>query len=250
MSLCPARGLCAGTAPEAVPVPAGPVSWFSSDGQRGFWDYIRLACSKVPNNCVSSIESMENISTSRAKVRRRQPQAWPHPCSSSCLCLHSHIQGTWSQPHPDPHPRSISSHIPFRPHCISVASYPISHSPSVPIPIPILIPSHIPIPSPLHHLCICISSHPHPLLQPRGQLLVALGGTGWCLHAQSSRGCCLAGPGLDPCGADGEAHVRVHLHSAAGHADHEVSSMGQGYQGWVPGYLGTSAGYQGTCVRG
>ncbi|KAI6072598.1 RUN domain-containing protein 3A [Aix galericulata] len=29
----------------------GPVSWFSSDGQRGFWDYIRLACSKVPNNC-------------------------------------------------------------------------------------------------------------------------------------------------------------------------------------------------------
>ncbi|KAM9520878.1 RUN domain-containing protein 3A isoform 3-T3 [Guaruba guarouba] len=47
----------------------GPVSWFSSDGQRGFWDYIRLACSKVPNNCVSSIESMENISTSRAKGR-------------------------------------------------------------------------------------------------------------------------------------------------------------------------------------
>lgn len=48
----------------------GPVSWFSSDGQRGFWDYIRLACSKVPNNCVSSIENMENISTSRAKVRQ------------------------------------------------------------------------------------------------------------------------------------------------------------------------------------
>ncbi|CAM9803473.1 unnamed protein product [Bubo scandiacus] len=47
----------------------GPVSWFSSDGQRGFWDYIRLACSKIPNNCVSSIENMENISTSRAKGR-------------------------------------------------------------------------------------------------------------------------------------------------------------------------------------
>ncbi|KAM6452867.1 RUN domain-containing protein 3A isoform 1-T1 [Liasis olivaceus] len=47
----------------------GPVSWFSSDGQRGFWDYIRLACNKVPNNCVSSIENMENISTSRAKGR-------------------------------------------------------------------------------------------------------------------------------------------------------------------------------------
>ncbi|KAF6096798.1 RUN domain containing 3A [Phyllostomus discolor] len=47
----------------------GPVSWFSSDGQRGFWDYIRLACSKVPNNCVGSIENMENISTARAKGR-------------------------------------------------------------------------------------------------------------------------------------------------------------------------------------
>uniref|UniRef100_A0A8C6XTY6 RUN domain-containing protein 3A n=1 Tax=Naja naja TaxID=35670 RepID=A0A8C6XTY6_NAJNA len=48
---------------------AGPASWFSSDGQRGFWDYIRLACNKVPNNCVSSIENMENISSSRAKGR-------------------------------------------------------------------------------------------------------------------------------------------------------------------------------------
>ncbi|KAM9657121.1 RUN domain-containing protein 3A isoform 3-T3 [Morphnus guianensis] len=57
-------------APDRSPsIPAGPISWFSSDGQRGFWDYIRLACSKVPNNCVSSIENMENISTSRAKGR-------------------------------------------------------------------------------------------------------------------------------------------------------------------------------------
>ncbi|XP_043911192.1 RUN domain-containing protein 3A isoform X2 [Protopterus annectens] len=47
----------------------GSVSWFSSDGQRSFWEYIRLACSKVPNNCISSIENMENISTSRAKGR-------------------------------------------------------------------------------------------------------------------------------------------------------------------------------------
>ncbi|KAM7370859.1 hypothetical protein PAMP_010373 [Pampus punctatissimus] len=42
-------------------------SWF--DGQRSFWDFIRLACAKVPNSCISSIESMENISTSRAKGR-------------------------------------------------------------------------------------------------------------------------------------------------------------------------------------
>lgn len=45
----------------------GSGSWF--DGQRSFWDYIRLACTKVPNSCISSIESMENISTSRAKGR-------------------------------------------------------------------------------------------------------------------------------------------------------------------------------------
>uniref|UniRef100_A0A3Q4GVJ0 RUN domain-containing protein 3A n=1 Tax=Neolamprologus brichardi TaxID=32507 RepID=A0A3Q4GVJ0_NEOBR len=45
----------------------GSSSWF--DGQRSYWDYIRLACAKVPNSCISSIESMENISTSRAKGR-------------------------------------------------------------------------------------------------------------------------------------------------------------------------------------
>nr|XP_040032165.1 RUN domain-containing protein 3A isoform X1 [Gasterosteus aculeatus aculeatus] len=42
-------------------------SWF--DGQRSYWDYVRLACAKVPNSCIGSIESMENISTSRAKGR-------------------------------------------------------------------------------------------------------------------------------------------------------------------------------------
>lgn len=44
----------------------GSGSWF--DGQRSFWDYIRVACPKVPNSCISSIECMENISTSRAKA--------------------------------------------------------------------------------------------------------------------------------------------------------------------------------------
>ncbi|KAM9816666.1 RUN domain-containing protein 3A [Neosynchiropus ocellatus] len=45
----------------------GSGSWF--DGQRSFWDFIRLSCAKVPNSCIHSIESMENISTSRAKGR-------------------------------------------------------------------------------------------------------------------------------------------------------------------------------------
>ncbi|XP_064172195.1 RUN domain-containing protein 3A-like isoform X1 [Anguilla rostrata] len=47
----------------------GPGIWFGYDGQRSFWDYIRLACDKVQNNCIGSIENMENIGTSRAKGR-------------------------------------------------------------------------------------------------------------------------------------------------------------------------------------
>uniref|UniRef100_A0A8B9KHX5 RUN domain containing 3Ab n=1 Tax=Astyanax mexicanus TaxID=7994 RepID=A0A8B9KHX5_ASTMX len=45
----------------------GSGSWF--DGQRSFWDFIRLACSKLQNNCIGSIENMENINSSRAKGR-------------------------------------------------------------------------------------------------------------------------------------------------------------------------------------
>uniref|UniRef100_A0AAR2JLJ2 RUN domain-containing protein 3A n=1 Tax=Pygocentrus nattereri TaxID=42514 RepID=A0AAR2JLJ2_PYGNA len=45
----------------------GSGSWF--DGQRSFWDFIRLACSKLQNNCIASIENMENINSSRAKGR-------------------------------------------------------------------------------------------------------------------------------------------------------------------------------------
>uniref|UniRef100_A0A674CNA1 RUN domain-containing protein 3A n=1 Tax=Salmo trutta TaxID=8032 RepID=A0A674CNA1_SALTR len=45
----------------------GSGSWF--DGQRSYWDFIRLACGKVQNSCISSIENMENISASRAKGR-------------------------------------------------------------------------------------------------------------------------------------------------------------------------------------
>ncbi|MEQ2256011.1 RUN domain-containing protein 3A, partial [Ilyodon furcidens] len=57
----------------------GSGSWFSSDGQRSFWEYIRLACSKVQNNCIASIENIENISTSRAKARTFM-------CTALCVC--------------------------------------------------------------------------------------------------------------------------------------------------------------------
>ncbi|KAK1799385.1 hypothetical protein P4O66_007611, partial [Electrophorus voltai] len=55
----------------------GPGGWFSSDGQRSFWDYVRVACSKVHNNCISSIENIENISTSRAKASISAPPLLP-----------------------------------------------------------------------------------------------------------------------------------------------------------------------------
>ncbi|XP_062841597.1 RUN domain-containing protein 3B isoform X2 [Trichomycterus rosablanca] len=47
----------------------GQITWFGSESPRSFWDYVRVACSKVPHSCISSIESMENVRTSRAKGR-------------------------------------------------------------------------------------------------------------------------------------------------------------------------------------
>lgn len=47
----------------------GQVTWFGYESPRSFWDYIRVACRKVSQNCICSIENMENVSSSRAKVR-------------------------------------------------------------------------------------------------------------------------------------------------------------------------------------
>ncbi|XP_027142745.1 RUN domain-containing protein 3B isoform X3 [Larimichthys crocea] len=44
-------------------------TWFGYESPRSFWDYIKAACSKVPHNCIRSIESMENVRSSRAKGR-------------------------------------------------------------------------------------------------------------------------------------------------------------------------------------
>ncbi|XP_016137691.1 RUN domain-containing protein 3B-like [Sinocyclocheilus grahami] len=58
----------------------GQVSWFGYESPRSFWDYIRVACSKVPHSCIHSIENMENVRSSRAKgyleelVRLREVQ--------------------------------------------------------------------------------------------------------------------------------------------------------------------------------
>lgn len=48
---------------------SGQTTWFGYESPRSFWDYIKAACSKVPHNCIRSIESMENVRSSRAKVR-------------------------------------------------------------------------------------------------------------------------------------------------------------------------------------
>ncbi|XP_037532889.1 RUN domain-containing protein 3B [Nematolebias whitei] len=47
----------------------GHMTWFGYESPRSFWDYIKAACSKVPHNCIRSIESMENVRSSRAKGR-------------------------------------------------------------------------------------------------------------------------------------------------------------------------------------
>ncbi|XP_063099398.1 RUN domain-containing protein 3B isoform X2 [Cavia porcellus] len=47
----------------------GQVTWFGYESPRSFWDYIKVACRKVSQNCICSIENMENVSSSRAKGR-------------------------------------------------------------------------------------------------------------------------------------------------------------------------------------
>ncbi|XP_046689469.1 RUN domain-containing protein 3B isoform X1 [Silurus meridionalis] len=47
----------------------GQITWFGYESPRSFWDYVRVACSKVPHGCISSIEIMENVRSSRAKGR-------------------------------------------------------------------------------------------------------------------------------------------------------------------------------------
>uniref|UniRef100_A0A3Q2PTF8 RUN domain containing 3b n=1 Tax=Fundulus heteroclitus TaxID=8078 RepID=A0A3Q2PTF8_FUNHE len=47
----------------------GQTTWFGYESPRSFWDYIKASCSKVPHNCIRSIESMENVRSSRAKGR-------------------------------------------------------------------------------------------------------------------------------------------------------------------------------------
>ncbi|KAG9333442.1 hypothetical protein JZ751_011603 [Albula glossodonta] len=86
----------------------GPGIWFSYDGQRGFWDYIRLACGKVQNNCITSIENMENISTSCAKARGwtggdRERSTRPQEQKEASVRAVLHFRGvaTWCLAQPD-----------------------------------------------------------------------------------------------------------------------------------------------------
>uniref|UniRef100_H3AVD2 RUN domain containing 3B n=1 Tax=Latimeria chalumnae TaxID=7897 RepID=H3AVD2_LATCH len=48
---------------------SGQITWFGYESPRSFWDYIRIACSKVPHNCISSIENLEHISYFKKKGR-------------------------------------------------------------------------------------------------------------------------------------------------------------------------------------
>ncbi|XP_045554448.1 RUN domain-containing protein 3B isoform X1 [Salmo salar] len=47
----------------------GQTTWFGYETHRSFWDYVKAACSKVSHSCIHSIETMENVRSSRAKGR-------------------------------------------------------------------------------------------------------------------------------------------------------------------------------------
>ncbi|KAJ8004968.1 hypothetical protein DPEC_G00141780 [Dallia pectoralis] len=47
----------------------GLTSWFGYESPLSFWEYVKVACSKVPHSCIHSIECMENVRSSRAKGR-------------------------------------------------------------------------------------------------------------------------------------------------------------------------------------
>ncbi|XP_057689934.1 RUN domain-containing protein 3B [Corythoichthys intestinalis] len=47
----------------------GQTNWFGYESHRSFWDFIKAACGKVSHNCIRSIESMENVRSSKAKGR-------------------------------------------------------------------------------------------------------------------------------------------------------------------------------------
>ncbi|KAM9807178.1 RUN domain-containing protein 3B [Syngnathus typhle] len=47
----------------------GQTTWFGYESSRSFWDFVKAASSKVPHNCIQSIESMENVRSSKAKGR-------------------------------------------------------------------------------------------------------------------------------------------------------------------------------------
>ncbi|KAL0985398.1 hypothetical protein UPYG_G00156390 [Umbra pygmaea] len=47
----------------------GLTTWFGYASPQSFWDYVRAACCNVPHSCIRSIESMENVRSSRAKGR-------------------------------------------------------------------------------------------------------------------------------------------------------------------------------------
>ncbi|XP_041649422.1 RUN domain-containing protein 3B isoform X2 [Cheilinus undulatus] len=62
----------------------GQTTWFGYESPRSFWDCIKVACCKVPHNCIKSIESMENVRSSRAKIK---------PSTVRKKKLRAHLQG-------------------------------------------------------------------------------------------------------------------------------------------------------------
>jgi len=43
-------------------------TWYGGQEPRCFWEYVRVACQRVPHNCLASIEALETPHTPAGKV--------------------------------------------------------------------------------------------------------------------------------------------------------------------------------------
>ena len=43
--------------------------WYGGNDVRSFWEYIRMACNDVKNNCLKNVKSLEKPRTNQGKVK-------------------------------------------------------------------------------------------------------------------------------------------------------------------------------------
>lgn len=46
------------------------VTWFGTEEPKAFWEFIKLACKKLPGNSIAKIESLSGLRSPLAKVMK------------------------------------------------------------------------------------------------------------------------------------------------------------------------------------